>query len=87
MDIQKLYQEAIQVTSIKHTEKRSESTGDRSLPYDVHISNVAMEILIAGFNTDNFNTAFLYFRLTLLHDTIEDTATDFQELKTSLHQK
>ena len=39
-----------------------------------------MEILIAGSNTPNFNTAFAV-QVALLHDTIEDTATDFQELK------
>ena len=39
-----------------------------------------MEILIAGSNTSNFDTAFAV-QVALLHDTIEDTATDFLELE------
>ncbi len=80
MDIHELYQEAIKFASAKHTEKGQKVPGT-NLPYDVHISNVAMEILIAGFNTPNFDLAFAV-QVALLHDTIEDTATDFQELET-----
>jgi (p)ppGpp synthase/HD superfamily hydrolase len=79
MDIQKLYQDAIKFASAKHAEKGQKVPGT-NLPYDVHISNVAMEILIAGSNTPNFKTAFAV-QVALLHDTIEDTATDFQELE------
>ena len=79
MEIQKLYQDAIKFASAKHAEKGQKVPGT-NLPYDVHISNVAMEILITGFNTPNFNTAFAV-QVALLHDTIEDTATDFQELE------
>lgn len=79
MEIQKLYQEAIKFASAKHAEKGQKVPGT-NLPYDVHISNVAMEILIAGFNTPGFNLAFAV-QVALLHDTIEDTATDFNELE------
>lgn len=79
MEIQTLYQEALKFASAKHTEKGQKVPGT-NLPYDVHISNVAMEILIAGSNTTNFNTTFAV-QVALLHDTIEDTATDFQELE------
>ena len=79
MDIQKLYQVAIKFESAKHAAKGQKVPGT-NLPYDVHISNVAMEILIAGFNTSGFNTAFAV-QVALLHDTIEDTATDFHELE------
>jgi (p)ppGpp synthase/HD superfamily hydrolase len=79
MDIQTKYQQAIKFASAKHAEKGQKVPGT-NLPYDVHISNVAMEILIAGFNTPSFNTAFAV-QVALLHDTIEDTATDFQELE------
>jgi (p)ppGpp synthase/HD superfamily hydrolase len=79
MEIQKLYQQAIRFASSKHAEKGQKVPGT-NLPYDVHISNVAMEILIAGFNTPGFNTAFAV-QVALLHDTIEDTATDFLELE------
>ena len=79
MEIQKLYQEAIKFASTKHAEKGQKVPGT-NLPYDVHISNVAMEILIAGANTPNFNTTFAV-QVALLHDTIEDTATNFEELE------
>jgi len=81
MDIQTLYQEAIKFASAKHAEKGQKVPGT-NLPYDVHISNVAMEILIAGSHTTNFNTAFAV-QVALLHDTIEDTATDFKELESN----
>lgn len=79
MELQKLYQEAIKFASAKHAEKGQKVPGT-NLPYDVHISNVAMEILIAGSNTPGFNTVYAV-QVALLHDTIEDTATDFQELE------
>lgn len=79
MDIQKLYREALNFASAKHVEIEQKVPGT-NLPYDVHLSNVAMEILIAGFNTPNFNTAFAV-QVALLHDTIEDTETSFPELE------
>jgi len=78
-DIQNLYREALNFASAKHAEKGQKVPGT-NLPYDVHISNVAMEILLAGFNTPNFNTGFAV-QVALLHDTIEDTATSFLELE------
>ncbi len=79
MDIQTHYQDAIKFAVSKHTEKGQKVPGT-NLPYDVHLSNVAMEILIAGFNTPGFNTAFAV-QVALLHDTIEDTATKPHELE------
>ena len=79
METQTLYQEALKFASAKHFEKGQKVPGT-NLPYDVHISNVAMEILIAGYNTPDFNIAFAV-QVALLHDTIEDTATDFHELE------
>lgn len=78
MEIQKYYQEAIKFASLKHSEKGQKVPGT-NLPYDVHISNVAMEIIIAGFNTQDFDLGFA-IQVALLHDTIEDTATDWEEL-------
>lgn len=40
-----------------------------NLPYVVHLSNVAMEIIIASFNSDNFSLG-LAVQVALLHDTI-----------------
>jgi (p)ppGpp synthase/HD superfamily hydrolase len=39
-----------------------------------------MEILMAGFNTPDFNLGFA-IQVTLLHDKIEGTATDFKEFE------
>jgi len=79
MEIQFLYQQAIKFASSKHAAIGQKVPGT-NLPYDVHITNVAMEILIAGFNTPAFDTAFAV-QVALLHDTLEDTATDFHELE------
>ena len=79
MDIQSFYQEALKFASGKHADKGQKVPGTK-LPYDVHISSVAMEIIIAGFNTPGFDTAFAV-QVALLHDTIEDTVTDLQELE------
>lgn len=78
-DIQTLYQEAIIFATNKHLEQYQKVPGS-NLPYVVHLSNVAMEVLVAALNTPNFNTAFAV-QVALLHDTLEDTATDFQELE------
>lgn len=79
MEIQTLYQEAIKFATTKHLEKEQKVPGT-DLPYVVHLSNVAMEIIIAAFNSDNFNLGFAV-QVALLHDTIEDTSTDFGELE------
>ncbi|MEO7044830.1 MAG: HD domain-containing protein [Ferruginibacter sp.] len=78
MEAQKLYQEAIKFATAKHLEREQKIPGT-DLPYVVHLSNVAMEIIIASFNSDNFNLDFAV-QVALLHDTIEDTTTDFEEL-------
>lgn len=79
MMVQQLYQEAIKFATSKHMIKGQKVPGT-DLPYVVHLSNVAMEIIIASFNSDNFNLAFAV-QVALLHDTIEDTSTDFTELE------
>ena len=50
------------------------------LPYVVHLSNVAMEVMIANSFTPNFNLG-LAVQVALLHDNIEDTKTSFTDLK------
>jgi guanosine-3',5'-bis(diphosphate) 3'-pyrophosphohydrolase len=79
METQALYQEAIKFATAKHLEKDQNVPGTE-LPYVVHLSNVAMEILIASSNTNRFNLGFAV-QIALLHDTIEDTLTDFEELE------
>jgi (p)ppGpp synthase/HD superfamily hydrolase len=50
------------------------------MPYVVHLSNVAMEILIASQNTTNFNLSSA-IQIALLHDTLEDTSATYEELE------
>jgi guanosine-3',5'-bis(diphosphate) 3'-pyrophosphohydrolase len=79
MEAQTLYQEAIKFATAKHLEKEQKVPGT-DLPYVVHLSNVAMEIIIASSNIINFNLGFAV-QIALLHDTIEDTSTNFEELE------
>ena len=79
METQTLYQEAIKFATAKHVDQNQMVPGT-DLPYVVHLSNVAMEIMIASFNTGNFNLG-LAVQAALLHDTLEDTSTDFAELE------
>ena len=79
MDIQTVYQETIKYAAEKHGEINQKIPGT-DITYVVHLSNVAMEILIASFHSENFN---LYFaiQVALLHDILEDTKTSFHDLQ------
>jgi guanosine-3',5'-bis(diphosphate) 3'-pyrophosphohydrolase len=79
MDIQTIYQHTIKFAAGRHAAKQQAVPGT-SLPYTVHLSNVAMEILVAAPHTIGFNTAFAV-QVALLHDTLEDTETSFEELE------
>jgi len=83
-ETQSLYQAAIIFATEKHIEENQTIPGT-DLPYVVHLSNVAMEILIAS----SFSTFDLDFaiQLALLHDTLEDTSTTFEQLKTAFGQE
>src|SRR5690606_11363187 len=52
----------------------------------VHLSNVAMEILMAGKHTPDFDTGFAV-QVALLHDTLEDTETSMAELEQYFDKK
>ena len=80
MQTQSLYQKAIKFAAAKHAAQNQTIPGT-NLPYVVHLSNVAMEILIASFHSENFNLDFA-IQVALLHDTIEDTSTTFGDLDT-----
>ena len=75
--IQDKYQEAIKFAGEKHKNQKMPGTESN---YLLHISNVAMEVLIAYKEEQNFDidTAI---QLAILHDTLEDTNTEFEELK------
>ena len=76
---QTLYQTAIKFATLKHVAINQTVPGT-DLPYVVHLSNVAMEVMMANANTENFNVA-LAIQAALLHDTIEDTDTTFSEVE------
>jgi (p)ppGpp synthase/HD superfamily hydrolase len=78
-EVQTLYQDAIKYASYKHQE-RSQKVKGTELPYVVHLSNVAMEVSIAAQHTRGFNLIFA-IQVALLHDTIEDTATTYDDIK------
>jgi guanosine-3',5'-bis(diphosphate) 3'-pyrophosphohydrolase len=80
MKIQTLYQTAIKFAASKHGQKNQLVPGT-NLPYLLHLSNVAMEIMIAHQETRDWDFG-LAVQLALLHDTLEDTATAFEELET-----
>jgi guanosine-3',5'-bis(diphosphate) 3'-pyrophosphohydrolase len=79
MEVQTTYQQTILFATTKHLEKHQTLPGT-NLPYVVHLSNVAMEILMAAPNSDHFNLSFA-IQVALLHDTLEDTNTSFEELE------
>jgi guanosine-3',5'-bis(diphosphate) 3'-pyrophosphohydrolase len=80
-EVQSLYQDAIKFAAYKHLEKRQKVKGTK-LPYVVHLSNVAMEIFMTALHTKDFNLIYA-IQAALLHDTIEDTETTFDEIKDS----
>lgn len=75
MEIQSIYQGAIKFAASKHAEINQTIPGT-NLPYVVHLSNVAMEILMAYQNVSDFDLGFA-LQLALLHDTLEDTSATF----------
>ena len=78
MQTQSYYQKAIKFAALKHVEQNQLVPGTK-LPYVVHLSNVAMEILIAAQNSTDFDVDFAV-QVALLHDTLEDTTTTLEEL-------
>jgi guanosine-3',5'-bis(diphosphate) 3'-pyrophosphohydrolase len=76
METQTLYQKAVVFAALKHSGMKVKGL---DVPYLVHVCNVTMEILIAGPLTIDFNPG-LAVQVALLHDTIEDTETTFEEL-------
>ena len=80
MDLQTLYQQTILYAAAKHQAVKQRLPGTENLPYVIHLSDVAMEILIASQHTENFNTK-LAVQAALLHDVVEDTDTALEELR------
>ena len=78
IELQSKYQKAIKFAAKKHAAKNQLIPGT-NLPYVVHLSNVAMEVLIAAEKTEKFDSEFAV-QIALLHDILEDTETDFDEI-------
>jgi (p)ppGpp synthase/HD superfamily hydrolase len=81
--LQEIYQKAIKFAGEKHKNQKMVGT---EANYLLHISNVAMEVLIAYKEIQDFDIN-LAVQLAILHDTIEDTDTEFGELKTIFGEK
>ena len=80
---QELYQKAIKFAGEKHKDQKVPGTNSN---YLLHISNVAMEITLAYNANNNFDLNYAV-QLALLHDTLEDTDTDFSELLNMFGEK
>ncbi|WP_295220983.1 HD domain-containing protein [uncultured Chryseobacterium sp.] len=78
MNLQDIYQTTIQFAAQRHTDINQTIPGT-NLPYVVHLSNVAMEILVASEQSESFNTG-VAVQMALLHDVLEDTDATFEEL-------
>lgn len=78
MNLQTTYQQTIKFATLKFVEK-DKNIPDSELPYVVHLSNVAMEILVAAQHSNKFDVNYAV-QVALLHDNIEDTNTTYQEL-------
>ncbi|WP_109438923.1 MULTISPECIES: HD domain-containing protein [Aquimarina] len=79
---QELYQKAMKFAGEKHSEQKVPGTNSN---YLLHISNVAMEVLIA-YNFDKTFDIDFAIQIAILHDTIEDTTADFDEIKKEFNE-
>jgi (p)ppGpp synthase/HD superfamily hydrolase len=82
MDVQVYYQKAINFAGKKHADQNIPGSNTN---YMVHLSNVAMEILLASkcgpdSHREDFDCEFAV-QVALLHDVLEDTSTTFDEIK------
>lgn len=76
MDLQEYYHNAMAFAGAKHGEQKIPGT---ETSYLLHLSKVAMEIIVASQYSKNFNVIFAT-QVALLHDVIEDTPTTVQEV-------
>lgn len=82
MDVQAYYQKAISFAGEAHKDQKIPGS---HMSYMVHLSNVAMEIILASEHSPNrysegFDRQFAV-QVALLHDVLEDTSTTFDEIK------
>lgn len=77
--IQESYQKAIRFAGERHEDQKMPAS---KASYLVHLSNVAMEVILAGKQTNDFNLEFAV-QVALLHDVLEDTPASFEEVSES----
>ena len=80
---QEIYQEAIKFAGEKH---KGHKVPGLNANYLLHLSNVAMEILLAYKEDEDFDLNYA-IQLALLHDILEDTQTEFRELENHFGQR
>lgn len=80
---QEIYQKAIKFAGEKHKNQKAPGTNSN---YLMHVSSVAMEIIVA-YNANNDFDIDYALQMALLHDTLEDTETEFSELKEVFGEK
>ncbi|WP_196894220.1 HD domain-containing protein [Aureivirga marina] len=81
--LQETYQKAIKFAGEKHANQKVPGS---EANYVVHLSNVAMEILVAYNEEANFDIDFAV-QLAILHDVLEDTDTTLLELEKHFGEK
>lgn len=80
---QEIYQKAMKFAGEKHKNQKVPGTDAN---YLLHISNVAMEILLAYKEGDKFDIDYA-LQVAILHDILEDTDTEFKELEEGFGKK
>ncbi len=74
---QEIYLKAMRFAGEKHSKQKVPGT---EANYLLHISSVAMEILLAHSYSKDFDLEFA-LQMAILHDTIEDTDTSYEEVE------
>ena len=74
---QEIYQKAMKFAGEKHCDQQFPGS---TANYLLHIANVSMEIFLAYHNAPDFDLDQA-IQLAILHDVIEDTDTDYQEVE------
>lgn len=80
---QEIYQRVIKFAGEKHKDQKVPGTESN---YLLHISNVAMEVIFAYQENDDFDINYA-IQLAILHDTLEDTETETSELSEKFGEK
>ncbi len=81
--IQEIYQKSIKFAAERHKDQKIKGTNSS---YIVHLSNVAMEVIVAYYSEPNFDIEYAV-QLALLHDVLEDTDTSINEIKASFGEE